>query len=35
MYKIRAPTKEIINGIMFINYITIITYILDFILKGE
>ena len=38
MYKIRPPTKEIINEIMFINYITNITnitYRLDFILKGE
>ena len=38
MYKIRPPTGEIKNGIMFINYVTNInniTYILDFILKGE
>lgn len=38
MYRIRPPTGEIINGIIFINYVTSITnitYILDFILKGE
>lgn len=36
MYKIRAPTGEIKNGIIFINYVTSITnitYRLDFILK--